>query len=140
MSIEIETRLCTATMHGAYGKWEIGVEYAVGDNGVYHLVRRPVNPLDHSPVATEWRVREHNSTEFIPVAAPTSPPLLNLPDEGHGYKWGDPIYIHSDTDDRECPTCHARPGVACNGSDGWPEPAYHDARRRGFLRPVRRGP
>lgn len=42
----------------------------------------------------------------------------------------------TDLDDRHCGACGARPGLCCTGPDGYPQPEYHDARSRGFLRPV----
>lgn len=95
----IATEIEFVTEYGANGRYRIGVEYSVDDAGVHHVVRRPVPPAvrthDGPDQLSEWRVIRSGEVEVRVMVPPLSRPRLNLPDEEHGYVWGDPIDMPS---------------------------------------------
>ena len=113
---DVAPRFTFSTLHGAHGAWEAGAEYLVDAEYIVHYVRRPMRVeafvgyglfdgvgkailrVSHDGAMSQWRVRSPAYTGAIRVADHLPPGYLNLnlPDEEHGWTWGDDIDVPSD--------------------------------------------
>ena len=112
---QMTTTTCLATEYGAYGPYQVGIEYTVDADLVHHAVRRPVarryaigygltpdgvgqaiERISHDGVMSEWRIRRTGAARLEVVERISNPPLLSLPDEEHGNVWGDAVDVVTD--------------------------------------------
>lgn len=115
----MDTKFALSTCHSPDGAYEVGAEYCIDGDRVVHFVHRAVlqeifvgyglvNDADHGIAIlrvshdgpmTPWRYVHHAYDRTISpvpiVRLPRECGYLNLPDEDHGWTWGDPIEVPS---------------------------------------------
>ena len=115
----MDTHIAATTQCGQYGLYTLGIEY-IEEGQICRAVRRPIPQRDvfigyglhedgdvsavlrtsHDGPMSEWRWSDGAgghvpASELRPGRAPLSPPYMHLPDEEHGYSWGEPVDIPS---------------------------------------------
>lgn len=108
------TTMTTATMNSSDGPYHLGIEYLIDADRVCHAILRPqrterflgygreigavnanaITVISHDGEPSEWRIVDRDGTTSV-ARKPEIPPYLGLPDEEHGYSWGNPIALPS---------------------------------------------